>query len=124
MRLAEKLVLSGLLPLALAACGEQQVSYSQDVQPVFDTHCIECHRADGAGELASGFDMTSYEGLMKGTTFGPMVIAGDPEGSNVLVLMEGRADPSISMPHGGRDPVPDKDIQAIRAWIGQGARNN
>ena len=39
-------------------------------------------------------------------------------------LMEGRADPSISMPHGQRDPVPDKDIAAIRTWIEQGARNN
>ena len=124
MRIAKKLMLSSLLPLALTACGEPQVSFSQDVQPVFDEHCIECHRADGAGELASGFDMTTYEGLMKGTTFGPMVIAGDPEGSNVLVLMEGRADPSISMPHGQRDPVPDADIAAIRAWIAQGARNN
>ena len=46
--------------------------------------------------------------------------AGDPEGSNVLVLMEGRADPSISMPHGQRDTVPDQDIAAIRAWIEQG----
>jgi mono/diheme cytochrome c family protein len=124
MKRAEKLVLSGLFPLALTACGEPQVSFSQDVQPVFDAHCIECHQVDGAGTLASGFDMTSYEGLMKGTTFGPMVIAGDPEGSNVLVLMEGRADPSISMPHGQRDPVPKQDIATIRAWIEQGARNN
>lgn len=125
MKTAQKLLLSSLLPLTLVACsGETPVSFSQDVKPVLDQHCIECHRAGGAGTLASGFDMTSYEGLMKGTTFGPMVIAGDPEGSNLLVLVEGRADPSISMPHGQRDPVAKQDIQTIRVWIEQGARDN
>jgi len=125
MKTAEKLLLTSLLPLALVACGgEPTVSFSQDVKPVLDQHCIECHQVGGAGTLASGFDMTSYEGLMKGTTHGPMVIAGDPEGSNLLVLMEGRADPSISMPHGQRDPVPKPDIQTIRLWIEQGAVNN
>ncbi len=125
MKTAEKLLLMSLLPLALAGCsGEPSVSFSQDVKPVLDQHCIECHQVDGSGTLASGFDMTSYEGLMKGTNFGPMVIAGDPEGSNLLVLIEGRADPSISMPHGQRDPVAKPDIQAIRAWIEQGAENN
>lgn len=125
MKISQKLLLSSLLPLALVACGgEPQVSFSQDIKPVLDQHCLECHQVDGSGTLASGFDMSSYDGLMKGTTFGPMVIAGDPEGSNLLVLVEGRADPSISMPHGQRDPVSKQDIQAIRSWIEQGAKNN
>jgi len=125
MKTAERLILWSLLPLVLAACSsEAPVSFSQDVKPILDQHCIECHQADGAGTLASGFDMTSYEGLMKGTNFGPMIIPGDPEGSNVLVLMEGRADPSISMPHGQRDAVAKQDIQTIRTWIEQGAENN
>jgi len=39
-------------------------------------------------------------------------------------LIEGRADPSISMPHGAMDPVPSKDIATIKQWIAQGAKNN
>ena len=114
-----------LFPLVLAACGgEPAVSFSQDVQPIIDQHCVQCHEAGGVGEVTSGLNLTSYEGVMKGTDSGPMVIAGDVEGSNLLVLMEGRADPSISMPHGKNEPVPKKDIQIIRAWIGQGAENN
>jgi hypothetical protein len=42
----------------------------------------------------------------------------------MLVLMEGRADPSISMPHGGQKAVSAEDIQKIRLWIEQGAKNN
>ena len=118
-------VLLFLLPLVMTACGgEPAVSFSQDVQPIINQHCVQCHEPGGAGDVASGLTLNTYEGVMKGTNAGPMVIAGDVEGSNMLVLMEGRADPSISMPHGQNEPVPKKDIQTIRTWIGQGAKNN
>jgi len=68
--------------------------------------------------------MNDYQSLMKGARNGPMILAGDPLGSNLLVLMEGRADPSINMPHGDRDPVAKEDIQTVRLWITQGARDN
>ena len=114
-----------LLPLVMAACGgEPAVSFSQDVQPIINQHCVACHEAGGQGEAASGLNLTSYEDVMKGTNAGPMVIAGDVEGSNLIVLIEGRADPSISMPHGDNEPVAKKDIQTLRTWIGQGAKNN
>ena len=87
-------------------------------------NCIACHQAGGAGEQASGFSMVSYEDLMKGTQFGPMIVPGDSLGSNMRVLMEGRADPSISMPHGNMKPVPQAEIDTIRRWIEQGAKNN
>ncbi len=113
-----------LFLLVMLACSEQSVvSFSQDVKPILDKNCIACHRSGGEGEIASGLNMSSYEGLMKGTKFGPMVIAGDVEGSNLLVLIEGRADPSIRMPH-GKKPISKADIQTIRLWIEQGARNN
>ena len=114
-----------LFSLLMTGCGgEPAVSFSQDVQPIIDQHCVACHAEGGVGEVTSGFNLTTYDGLIKGTDSGPMVIAGDVEGSNMLVLMEGRADPSIRMPHGQNEPVPKKDIQTIRSWIGQGAKNN
>ena len=114
-----------MLPLLLAACGgEPAVSYSQDVKPILDKNCLECHQAGGDGLVASGLNMMTYEDLMKGTRSGPMIIAGDVEGSNLLVLMEGRADPSISMPHGAQKSIPKQDIQTIKLWIKQGAMNN
>jgi len=120
-----KSIAFALFPLVMSACGgEPDISFSQDVQPIIDQHCIKCHGSGGVGEVASGLNMTTYDNLMKGTRSGPMVIAGDVEGSNMLVLMEGRADPSISMPHGQNEPVPKKDIETIRLWIDQGARNN
>ena len=120
-----KFLLTGALAVAISACSsEQPVSFSQDIKPILDRNCLACHQAGGQGYEASGLSMVSYEDLMQGTEGGPMVIAGDVEGSNLLVLMEGRADPSISMPHGSLDPVPGEDIELIRLWIAQGAKNN
>lgn len=118
-------LLSIVLILILTACArEEPVSFSQDVKPIIDQNCIACHKPGGDGYEASGFSMVSYDDLIKGTKFGPMIISGDSAGSNMLVLMEGRADPSISMPHGAMKPVRGSDIETIRRWIDQGAKNN
>jgi len=118
------LVALSLLPLAITSCTERTVSFSADVKPILDLHCLECHHPGGKGQLASGLNMNDYQSLMKGARNGPMILAGDPLGSNLLVLMEGRADPSINMPHGDRDPVAKEDIQTVRLWVTQGARDN
>ncbi len=118
-------ILLGLIPLLVTSCGrEVTVSFALDVRPILAANCLECHHVGGEGQLASGFDMDSYTDLMKGTRFGPMIIAGDAEGSNLVVLMEGRADPSIAMPHGNRQAIAKEDVETIRAWIDQGARDN
>jgi mono/diheme cytochrome c family protein len=118
------LLSAGLLS-GLAACtGEGTVSYARDVQPILQANCLSCHQQGGAGYEASGFSMATYGDLMKGTSGGAMIIPGDSVGSNLIVLMEGRADPSISMPHGRNEPVSKADIKTIRRWIDQGARKN
>lgn len=110
---------------ALTGCArEEAVSFTQDVKPILDQNCLACHQEGAEGFETSGFSMVTYDELMKGTKFGPMIISGDSEGSNLVVLMEGRADPSISMPHGSMDKVASKDIKTIRLWIDQGANNN
>lgn len=122
--LASSIVLGAATVLA-AGCGrEEAVSFSAQVNPILEAECIECHREGGDGYEASGFSVETYEDIMTGTRYGPMVIPGDPLGSNLLVLIEGRADPSISMPHGSKTRLPRSDIETIRTWIEQGAPNN
>ena len=114
-----------LLPVFIAGCkSEQEVSYTRDVKPILTKYCTECHLPGGEGYNASGFGMESYADLMKGTRNGPMIIAGDALGSNMLVLMEGRADPSIKMPHGKSVSANKIELETIRTWIKQGAQNN
>ncbi len=108
----------------LSACAEKEtVSFAADVQPLLQANCIGCHQAGGEGFETSGFSMTSYEGLMRGTEGGPMVIAGDSLGSNLLVLIEGRADPTLTMPR-DQHVLRAHEIDLIRTWIEEGAKNN
>lgn len=107
----------------LAACSPRNVSFSADVQPVLKKYCLECHVPGGTGYLASGFDMSSYEALMKGGKFGALVIPGDPLTSTLNMLVEGRADPSIHMPH-GREKLSDRETEILRVWVQEGAKNN
>lgn len=105
------------------ACAPSGVSFSADVQPILEKYCLDCHVPGGAGFDASGFDMSSHESLMKGGKYGPFVIPGDPFGSNLMVLVEGRAHPSIRMPH-GREKLSDSEIELLRIWVQEGAKNN
>lgn len=123
-RVAMTMTLSAMTFLGAGCAQQDTVSYASQVKPILEANCLECHRAGGEAFEASGFSMETYADLMKGTNYGAMVVPGDPLGSNILVLMEGRADPSISMPHGDNPPVSEKDIGTIRSWIEQGAANN
>jgi len=116
----------GLLTLGLTGCvkEERQISYTRHVQPILHTHCIECHSPHtGQGYLETGLIMTSYEALMQGTWYGPVIVPGDSRHSILNMLVEGRADPSMRMPH-GRAPLAQEQIDILRLWVDQGARNN
>ena len=105
------------------ASAAQQASFSLDVFPIIESRCVKCHRPGGPGYEASGLDLRSYDGLMTGTKHGKVVVPGDPLTSNVIVLIEGRADPSIRMPHNER-PLLKQQIEIFREWVSQGAKDN
>jgi hypothetical protein len=109
--------------LGLSACGQKEISYVADVQPVIKQYCLDCHSESGDGYQKSGLLMGSYDSLMKGTRFGSIVKPGDSLSSVLIMLVEGRADPSISMPH-GKDPLPREKIDLLKQWVEQGAKNN
>lgn len=111
--------------LALGACSktEPEVSFSADVQPLLAARCGACHVPGQAGYEASGLGMTSYEALMQGTKFGAVVIPGNALSSTLTMLIEGRADPSIRMPHGG-EPLSVAEQELVHKWVEQGARDN
>lgn len=115
-------VLLALAPLSSMAAGE--VSFKSDIRPMLDDYCVSCHVPGGKGFEASGLDLRSYAGLMKGTKYGPVIKPKDSTGSTLVMLVEGRADPSISMPYGIKGGLPKDKIDLLRRWIDQGAKDN
>jgi uncharacterized membrane protein len=120
------LLVAAIALLQTAGCQRKPapVSYATDVAPILETRCKSCHTPGQPGYVASGFDLQGYDSLMKGTRFGPVVLPGDPLTSALVMLIEGRADPSIKMPHAGAQPLTAEQIATIRRWVEQGAKNN
>ncbi len=113
------------LPLFLFGCGgEPTVSFSKNVQPIIQANCAECHTGDGAGLQTSGLDMSTYQALMKGTKFGPVIEPGNSVSSTLILLVQGIADPSISMPHGSKGALNAADVETLVTWVDQGAKDN
>lgn len=122
-KLVGAFVVAGAVSLAGCERATPAASYVEDVQPVLAEHCLECHQPGAEGYVKSGFGVESHAALMKGTRFGPVVIAGDAFNSNLIVLVEGRAHSSIQMPHGEK-PIPAEQIETMKVWIDQGAVDN
>ena len=118
--------------LVAAGCGKREISFSRDVMPVLRANCVECHGGSGEGLAKSGLDLTSYDHLMKGTKFGPVVVRGDSTSSNLYRVVSHRVDPKIQMPPhhdeslatGRKIALEVEQITNIRLWIDQGALNN
>ncbi len=103
--------------------------FSTTIQPIFDRSCgsSSCH-GGGPNGYAGGLDLTSYEGLMRGSRFGTVVVSGSPFMSHLVQSInptDTTLSPvsSVQMP-ASRDPLPPGDVQAIVRWIRNGARND
>jgi len=110
---------------ALKVLGHDEISFKKDVQPILHDHCVSCHQPGGKGYVKSGLDMTSYEGLMKGTKYGPVVIPGNSDVSTFTKLLTG-TNKGLKMPMGlnATGTLDRQYILTLRKWVAQGARNN
>jgi hypothetical protein len=113
-----------LLAAVVASLGcTRQVSFEQDVRPVLREKCVGCHKEGGVGYIQSGLNLDNYDGLMKGTKFGPVIKPGSSVDSTLVILIEHKAHSTINMPR-GQDPLPDNQVNLIKQWVDQGAKNN
>ena len=109
----------------ISGCATQQVSYQNDVVPIFEYSCIECHTSpDGIGYKATGLELGSYQSLMQGTVYGPVIYAGDSRRSILNMLVEGRAGKPQRMPHNEDEVLSSAQIETLRIWVNQVAYDN
>lgn len=127
-----------LLVVSLAVSGailtgcEREVSYTEEVQPILFSSCLSCHDTDSEGYLNSGFSLDSYEAVMRGTRYGPVVIPGSSESSALYLVVAHKTAPEIHMPphtddalaEGRGFSLSDKQTETLKLWIDQGALNN
>ena len=119
-----------LIVISLFGCSDSEplgeISYNDQIQEsIFRFSCstAACHDASSAG----GLDLTSYETLIAGSNTRSVISAGDAEGSPLIWSMEGRdpiGNPVSIMPPAGRTTITMSEINLIKDWIDQGAKNN
>jgi hypothetical protein len=129
MRKLSARIAGAMVLVAFGTGCTREVSFKADIVPIFQERCMVCHAEGAPGCLVSGFSLATYESLMRGTKFGPMVVAGQSTSSNLLVLVKHQADPSIAMPRSQTPGKPSEwllpgQINLIEKWIDQGAKNN
>jgi WD40 repeat protein/mono/diheme cytochrome c family protein len=97
------------------------VSYYRDIRPLFAQHCQGCHQPAKAG---GGFVMTAFPDLLKkGDSDLPGIVPGKAEESLVVDQITPQSGKPPVMPR-GKDPLPAHDVQLIKKWIAQGAKDD
>jgi len=96
---------------------QDPVSYEKDIEPIFYKKCITCH----SGSVKEGrFDISSYEGLIKGGKRGTALVPGKADQS-LLYKVAGRTTKPL-MPPKGEEPLTPEELAVVKLWIDQGAK--
>ncbi len=107
------LVLAGALS-GRAARADDAIDFGRDVQPLFKSHCHECH---GPKQQKSGFRLDRRRDALRGGTM-TMIGPGNSEASRLyLKLITDQYGPQ--MPPTG--PLEPEQLNIIKLWIDQGA---
>ena len=97
--------------------GAQDVDYTKQIKPLLTQHCIDCH---GPDLQEGGFRIETGGLLMRGGDRGVAVVAGKPDESLLLEVLQGKGEvPQMPL---DLDPLSNTEIQLIRDWIVQGAK--
>ena len=92
-----------------------EVSFRNHVQPFLGTRCMPCH--DNTNQ-AGGIRLTSYSTIMFDRP--NLIVQGSPEQSLVVLALEQQ----IVHASGNFANIPSAQIQGVRTWVAEGAKNN
>jgi len=103
---------------ASPANAQEKISYETHVQPILLQRCGRCHNEE---KQKAGLIATTYAGVTAGSSGGVVVVAGEPEQSNLYLAITHRRDPTMPP---GNDKIPQNEIDTIKKWIEGGLLEN
>jgi uncharacterized membrane protein len=115
--LRHALGLSNTNAASLASAGANTF-YGARVEPIFEARCVTCH---GPNKHKANLRLDSYRAVMRGGKNGPVIRAGNVQGSDLvrrITLPPGHDD---FMPKEGKRPLSSDQVKLIELWIGAGA---
>ena len=91
-------------------------SFKNEIAPVIVARCIACH---GQQEPKGEYQLHNYESLMKGGASGSALVAGKPDDSEIVRLIES-TDADERMPKEA-EALSAEQIALVRRWVAAGA---
>ena len=85
-----------------------------DINPIVTKHCVMCHSAQGAGK---GLRLDSYALAIAGSKDGPVLLPGDPEGSELIRRLKGISTPRMPFLS---YPLAEEQIALFVRWVEAG----
>jgi len=98
------------------ATGNEKVSFTRDVAPTIVNLCTRCH---GGNDPRAGLSVVTFEGLMRGSENGRVIVPGSLEGSRLWALVGAGEQPRMPQ---GQARITRKFHADLRTWIEEGAR--
>lgn len=92
--------------------------YTARVAPLFEEHCISCH---GAHRQKAALRLDSFAAAMRGGKHGPVILARDWKGSELMTRLTLPPEDLKAMPPSGKSPLSADEVKVIRLWIAAGA---
>ena len=99
-----------VIAIAVPAVAQRDPLFKTEILPVLEKNCVECH---GPQQKMAKLDLSSFTGMMEGSSSGPVIAPGKPERSLMWKLIE-----NDQMPQGGKLTVAEK--QLIKSYIQYG----
>ena len=100
-----------------AAHAEDKIDFVKQIRPIMADSCYKCH---GEKKQKGKLRLDSLEAFQAGGKDGKVVIAGNPEKSDLYRRIILPKDDDDVMPPEG-DPVPKEKAALIKLWIAEGA---
>ncbi len=109
-----------LVPALFAAsvalfAADREISFSKDVQPIFQKTCWNCH---GPSVQLSQLSLATREAALKGGAHGAALVPGNSAKSKLYLLAAGLEKPA--MPIGGK--LTADEVETLKLWIDEGAK--
>jgi hypothetical protein len=92
------IIVIAAIPFLSVGCSKP-VSFSKDIKPILAANCLVCHNGVGEGSVASGFNVQTYDSVMKGTKYGPVINPGSSVSSTLYRMVAHKVDPEFICHH-------------------------